>query len=168
MQGYRTIHEKRAVAYDRLPERARDEFRRKVRTLAGNFQLAARLPHSLLPWRNPVWLQFVSHKLLRLAVPWALLALLALSAILPGEGYRALWWAQIGFYLVALLGNVQAVGSRFRPAGAAASLVVLNAAAWLAFWVWVTGRAARSWGKVYYKPLASQPLQAGAIARISG
>src|SRR5580765_3408814 len=44
MQGHRVIHDKRAIAYDRLPDRPRDEFRRKVRTLAGNFQLVARLP----------------------------------------------------------------------------------------------------------------------------
>lgn len=75
MQGYRVVHDRQARAYDRLPERPGDEFRRKVRTLSGNFQLLTRLPAALLPWRNPVWFQFFSHKLLRLAVPWALLAL---------------------------------------------------------------------------------------------
>ena len=61
MQGYRVVHDERAAAFDRLPERTADEFRRKVRTLAGNFQLVARLPAVLLPWRNPVWLQFLSR-----------------------------------------------------------------------------------------------------------
>jgi hypothetical protein len=154
MQGYRVIHEKRAVAYDCLPDRARDEFRRKVRTLAGNFQLAARLPQLLLPWRNPVWLPFVSHKLLRLAVPWALLGMLLLSAVLKAPLYEWLLWGQIGFYGLALLGIVRAVGSQLRPAGAAASVLVLNAAAWLAFWVWLSGRAGKSWSKVTYKPTA--------------
>ena len=36
MQGYRVVHDSRAKAYDRLPGRVKDEFRRKVRTLAGN------------------------------------------------------------------------------------------------------------------------------------
>ena len=71
MQGYRVIHEPRARAYDRLPERPLDEFQRKLRTLTGNFQLVARLPQALLPWRNPIWFQFLSHKLLRLLMPWA-------------------------------------------------------------------------------------------------
>src|SRR5260370_19027217 len=75
MCGYRVVHDERARAYDRLPEHPRDEFRRKVRTLAGNYQLLTPLPASLLPWRNPVLLQWASHKLLRLAVPWALLVL---------------------------------------------------------------------------------------------
>src|SRR5215470_5324190 len=43
MQGYRVVHDDRARAFDRLPENPRDEFRRKVRTLAGNFQLARML-----------------------------------------------------------------------------------------------------------------------------
>jgi cellulose synthase/poly-beta-1,6-N-acetylglucosamine synthase-like glycosyltransferase len=151
MQGYRVVHEKRAVAYDRLPERTFDEFRRKVRTLAGNFQLVARMPTALLPWRNPIWLQFVSHKLLRLVVPWALLVLLVLSAILPGGVYETLFWSQVVFYSLALAGNVRSVGQRLPASAAAASVVVLNAAAWLAFWVWLSGRAGQSWSKATYK-----------------
>ena len=151
MRGRRVIHEKRAIAYDRLPERASDEFRRKVRTLAGNYQLVARLPQLLLPWRNPVWLQFMSHKVSRLIVPWALLAMLVSSAALQGPIYGLLFWAQIGFYFLSLLGNHRPVASQLRPAAAAATVVVLNAAAWLAFWVWVTGRTNRSWGKVRYR-----------------
>ena len=38
LQGKRVSHDSRAVAYDRLPERMGDEFRRKVRTLTGNFR----------------------------------------------------------------------------------------------------------------------------------
>jgi hypothetical protein len=87
---------------------------------------------------------------LRLAVPWALLAMVVLSALLWDPLYRWLFWCQIGFYGLALLGNIRAVGSRLRPAGAAGSALVLNAAAWLAFWVWITGRAGQSWTKVVY------------------
>ena len=71
LQSRRVVHEGRARAFDRLPEKAGDEFRRKVRTLSGNFQLAARVPALLVPWRNPAWLAFLSHKLGRLAAPWA-------------------------------------------------------------------------------------------------
>jgi cellulose synthase/poly-beta-1,6-N-acetylglucosamine synthase-like glycosyltransferase len=150
LQGYRVVLDPRARAYDRLPERARDEFRRKVRTLGGNFQLAARLPALLLPWRNPVWVQFVSHKLLRLAVPWALLALLAAAAALPGTFYRVAFWAQAAGYAVAALGVWTPLGRRLKPVSAAASFLVLNAAAGAAFWVWITGRLDRSWGKASY------------------
>ncbi len=155
MRGHRVIHEERARAFDRLPERARDEFRRKVRTLAGNFQLMELLPSALLPWRNRVWWQFVSHRVLRLAVPWALLAMLITSAALGGPLYRAAFWGQTAFYLMGLGGIWRRVAARSRLASAAASFLVLNAAAWVGFWVWASGRSSRSWGKIRYQAHSS-------------
>lgn len=150
MQGYRVIHDGRARAYDRLPERARDEFRRKIRTLGGNFQLAARLPGALAPWRNPIWLQFASHKLLRLAAPWALLVALAASAS-PGPPWlRAALWVQALAYAIAVAGLADPVARRSRLASAAASFLMLNSAAWVAFWVWAVGGTPRSWAKARY------------------
>jgi cellulose synthase/poly-beta-1,6-N-acetylglucosamine synthase-like glycosyltransferase len=149
LQGYRVVHEAHAVAFDRLPDKPRDEFRRKVRTLTGNFQLAALVPAALLPWRNPIWLQFMSHKLLRLVVPWALLGLLLASAALPHWWYQAAFSCQVACYVLALLGLIPAI-KPFRPASAAASFLVLNSASWVAFWVWISGRAEGSWGKVAY------------------
>lgn len=151
LQGARVVHDERARAYDHLPERPGDEFRRKVRTLAGNFQLLTRLPAALLPWANPVWLQLVSHKLLRLVVPWALLVLLTASAILPGALYRVAFWSQAACYALGLAGV--AAGTRWpnRLVSAASSFLVLNTAAFAAFWVWVSGQAGRSWTKVAYQ-----------------
>jgi cellulose synthase/poly-beta-1,6-N-acetylglucosamine synthase-like glycosyltransferase len=150
MQGYRVVHDERAHAHDRLPARTCDEFRRKVRTLSGNFQLVSQLPGAFLPWRNPVWFQLLSHKLLRLAIPWVLLAVAGLNMFLTGRLYELLLWGQAAFYLAALAGLWRPVGAQFRPAAGAASFVVLNAAAWLAFWVWITGQSRRSWCKVAY------------------
>jgi cellulose synthase/poly-beta-1,6-N-acetylglucosamine synthase-like glycosyltransferase len=150
MLGYRVVHDERAVAYDRLPDRSRDEFRRKVRTLSGNLQLAWRLPQSLLPWRNPVWPVWISHKLLRLAVPWALVGLLVSSALVPGTLQALCLSCQAGCYVVALLGLVPALARRSRLAAAAVSFLVLNVAAGLALWLWLLGRADRTWHKISY------------------
>jgi cellulose synthase/poly-beta-1,6-N-acetylglucosamine synthase-like glycosyltransferase len=155
LQGKRVIHDQRALAYDRLPECTHDEFRRKVRTLAGNFQLLTRLPQALVPLLSPVWFQFLSHKLLRLPVPWALLALLAASAMLPGWFYFSALLVQLAFYTLAILGllsNGHLVG---RIGTAAASFLVLNGAAWVAFWVWISGRAGQSWTKARYNNVPS-------------
>jgi cellulose synthase/poly-beta-1,6-N-acetylglucosamine synthase-like glycosyltransferase len=151
MQGYRVVHEGRARAHDRLPDRTRDEFRRKVRTLSGNFQLVSRLPAALVPWKNRVWFELLSHKLLRLVVPWALLAALGFSFFLKEPLYQGLFWAQIGCYLVALVGLWNPAGARLRLASGAGSFLVLNAAAWLAFWVWASGKTSRSWWRVSYR-----------------
>ncbi len=160
LQGHRVVHDDRARAYDRLPDRARDEFRRKVRTLSGNFQLIVRLPSLLLPWRNPIWWQFVSHKLARLLVPWALLGALGLAASLGGPLYRSLFLVQVSCYLIGLAGVI-GLGRRSRAVSAASSFLVLNAAAWMAFWVWISGRSARSWGKVAYKVPVACPREEG-------
>ncbi len=150
MSGHRVIHEERARAFDRLPEKTSDEFRRKVRTLAGNFQLMARMPEALLPWRNRLCWQFVSHKALRLVIPWALLVLLGTSAILAGPVYRWTFWGQVALLALGLAGANKAIAKRSRLASAVSSFLVLNAAAWVAFWVWAGGRSSRSWARATY------------------
>jgi hypothetical protein len=113
------------------------------------------LPQALLPWRNPIWAQFVSHKLLRLVVPWMLMALFIASSLLDGPLYRTAVAGQVLFYGLAVVALASRSGSRLRVAAAAGSFVILNAAAWLAFWVWVSGRAGSAWNKVAYD--APQP-----------
>jgi hypothetical protein len=48
--------------------------------------------------------EFISHKLLRWLAPFLLLGVLAASAWQPGVFYRAIFWAQVAFYLAALMG----------------------------------------------------------------
>lgn len=117
--GKRTVFEPRARAHDRVcpPEL---EFRRKVRTLAGNFQLLALMPELLAPWRNPVFVQFVSHKVGRLLVPHFLVLLFA-SNLLLTEGFYLLCLAgQCGFYALAGAGALWNRLPRPAPAGASA------------------------------------------------
>ena len=71
-RGLRTVFVPGAQVFDLAEGQASGEFRRKVRTLAGNFQSFARSPWLFDPRRNPVWWQFVSHKVFRLLVPYAL------------------------------------------------------------------------------------------------
>jgi poly-beta-1,6-N-acetyl-D-glucosamine synthase len=102
LKGFRVVFNDRARAFDRAAQDADGEARRKTRTLAGNYQLIALEPRLLLPWRNPVWLQFVSHKLARLAVPFALLAIFASSIALSSSPfYLAALLVQTAFYLLA-------------------------------------------------------------------
>jgi len=151
LQGYRVVFDGRARAYDRLPAVAA-EFRRKVRTLSGNYQLVARLPAALVPWRNPVWFALVWHKLARLAVPWAWVAAMGLAAWLGGPVYGSLFAAQLGMTVLGLAGLWPAMAARSRVASAAGSVLALNAAAAVALGVWATGRASRSWTKTAYRP----------------
>ena len=67
--GYRVILDDTAIAYD-YPTQLASEFRRKVRTLAGVYQVIGQYPALLAP-RNRMWIHFMSHKLARLLMPWA-------------------------------------------------------------------------------------------------
>jgi cellulose synthase/poly-beta-1,6-N-acetylglucosamine synthase-like glycosyltransferase len=80
LEGWRVGFTERAKAQDVRRFEAGQEYRRKVRTLTGVIQVCAWLPGVLNPVRNPLWLQFVFHKLLRLLTPWlAVVALVAMA-----------------------------------------------------------------------------------------
>lgn len=89
MADERVLFEAGAIAWDRPSAELEQESRRKVRTLAGNFQLLALEPRLLNPADNPLFLRFVGHKLLRLAGP--LFLALALFAHLMLAFYSDLW-----------------------------------------------------------------------------
>jgi biofilm PGA synthesis N-glycosyltransferase PgaC len=128
-----------ARAYDRAFEDG-GEFRRKARTLAGNFQLLAIMPRLLSPAGNRLWFETVSHKVLRLAAPFLLLALLISSLVLAGRGAWAPAAVQLGAYAVAL------VGARAGRLGRLArTFVVLNAAAVAGLWRHLAGRQRVTW-----------------------
>jgi biofilm PGA synthesis N-glycosyltransferase PgaC len=149
-QGARVIFDGRARAWDDPDLGAEREFRRKVRTLTGNYQLVQIAPW-VLSGANPLRFRFVSHKLLRLAVPFALVALLGASAAVPQTLYRAAFVLQLAFYALSLfalsnqfLSNRDLSSHRRGPltrvANAALTLIVLNSAAVVAFANFVTGR----------------------------
>jgi len=103
LAGRRVVFTERAKAFDRSAASSRAESRRKVRTLAGNVQILWLEPRLLIPVANPVWVQFWSHKLGRLAVPYALLALMTSSIALADRHavYALALAGQCAFYLLA-------------------------------------------------------------------
>jgi cellulose synthase/poly-beta-1,6-N-acetylglucosamine synthase-like glycosyltransferase len=141
-RGSRVIFDSRARAWDSPDLGKGREFSRKVRTLSGNYQLLQLAPW-LLSSENAIRFEFISHKLSRLAVPFALLALLIASVFLPQPFYRAALGAQLAFYALSLaaLAGVK-IGPLSRLADPARTVVVLNSAALVAFVNFVTGRKA--------------------------
>lgn len=139
-QGSRVIFDGRARAWDDPDLGAEKEFRRKVRTLTGNYQLLQIAPW-MLSAENPLRFRFISHKLLRLAVPFALAALLVTSVAVPERFYRGAFVLQVVFYGLALFAlSKRRQGPLTRLANAVLALVVLNTAAVVAFANFVTGR----------------------------
>jgi biofilm PGA synthesis N-glycosyltransferase PgaC len=142
-QGKRVIFDSRARAWDLPNLGAAREFSRKVRTLSGNYQLIQLAPW-LLSRQNPVRFEFVSHKLMRLAIPFALAALLVSSLFLDGLFYRAVLVGQLLFYALSALSisRLTRTGILARISDAAGTFVLLNAAALVASANFIVGRRA--------------------------
>ncbi|HEU5184779.1 MAG TPA: glycosyltransferase [Gemmatimonadaceae bacterium] len=84
LSGYRIAFVESAVAMETRSVGVRHEYRRKVRTLTGISQLLVMLPALLVPKRNPIWAQFIFHKVLRLLTPYWVLAVAIWGAVLIG------------------------------------------------------------------------------------
>jgi len=85
-KGYRVVFDPAAVAYD-YPAAPGGEFRRRLRTLAGLWQLFVRLPE-LFTSTNRMRFHFLSYKFGRLMLPWAILLILISTAALPESSWR--------------------------------------------------------------------------------
>ena len=135
--GYRLIVEEEARAFD-YPTGVETEFRRKVRTLAGNYQLMRYLPE-LLSSRNRMLFHYLSYKLARLLLPWAVLALGVVSFGLPRFWREAALAAQALFYLLALTDFAAGPGTLWKrissPARTVVSLLAATACAVAIFFV---------------------------------
>jgi biofilm PGA synthesis N-glycosyltransferase PgaC len=106
-RGYRVVFEPAARAYDLAVASPRQEFVRKVRTIAGTFQLFAREPWLFNPFRNSVWFETLSHKGLRLLTPLLhAVILVANVGLLSIPAYRWLLAAQTAFYAAAATAHV--------------------------------------------------------------
>lgn len=129
-QGYRSVLDRSAIVTDTWPGKVSGEFQRKVRTLAGNYQLFSLAPWTLGPG-NRVLFQLVSHKLMRLVVPYFFIFLLLSATWLGGESikWRIVAIAQWGFWLAAALALRIKLPMIHRVASAAGALLVLNFAA---------------------------------------
>jgi poly-beta-1,6-N-acetyl-D-glucosamine synthase len=100
-RGYRSVWEPDARAFD-YPASLRTEFWRKVRTLAGVYQITGMFPRLLLPGHR-LWIHFLSHKLGRLILPWALAAAFLASFGLPAAVRPWILALQLAFYAIAAL-----------------------------------------------------------------
>lgn len=141
-KGKRTVLEPGAQIFDQAEADSTQEFRRKVRTLAGNFQSFARHPWLFDPRRNPVWWQFLSHKVCRLLVPYAMIVALLASFLGDTVFLRFMLICQLGFHGLGLLGFL---GMRNKITNVIKIFLQLNAAAVVGAWQSLLGRRAVRW-----------------------
>lgn len=81
-KGGRVITELDAVCYEDVSNMLKEEFRRKSRIGAGNFQMIGRFWKLLSPWKGGIAFAFFSHKILRWLGPFFILAAYLCSFVL--------------------------------------------------------------------------------------
>ena len=146
-QGYRTLLENGAQVYDEPSATPRQEYERKVRTLAGNYQSFAQLSRLLNPLKSRVAVQFISHKLLRILAPFFLMVLFVSNLLLLDRPFgRIFFIAQAAFYGAAFLG---AAGPRRlrRLFSAPYVFCLLNLSALAGLYRYLSGRQQVTWQK---------------------
>ncbi len=135
-RGYRVLFEAGARAYDGMAVTARQEFGRRTRTIAGTFQLLGRERWLYSPLTNRLWVQTISHKALRLALPVLHGVLFAANvALAQSSVYGWMLAAQSAFYVAAVAGCAP------RPAVRRLKLVTVPHAICLLSWATIVGFA---------------------------
>ena len=146
-QGYRCLIEPGAIAYDTPSQSTQQESVRKRRTIAGAAQLIINQPRWLLPWKNPIWFEFMSHKIARLCSPALLLVVAGTNIALAGQPlYCLMLTLQFWFYTAAGVGYLlQRQGKKSSLFGLPLMFVSLNTTTTGALWDALRGRFRATW-----------------------
>jgi cellulose synthase/poly-beta-1,6-N-acetylglucosamine synthase-like glycosyltransferase len=147
--GFKVVYEPLAVAHEETTEDYEQEFGRRARIAAGNFQSLALVPGLLSPAAGFSAFAFWSHKLLRWCAPALMgLALLANLFLLDSTFYRLTLFTQVTFYALAYLGKAGVLrGTGRRIASVAYYFVTMNLAIAVGFWRFLRNSQRAAWDR---------------------
>ena len=148
--GYQAINELAAVCYEDVSDHLPEEFRRKARISAGNFQNLREFRALLWPlWRGVAFVWW-SHKVLRWLTPQLLLVLLAATVALVAGG--AGWFFQLALAGQLALPLVVVLDEALRRAGRHSRVLrfvthfySMNAALLVGYWRYLRGIKTTVW-----------------------
>jgi len=146
MDGKKVLFDSSALAYDVPSSDLTREKNRKTRTLAGNWQLLELNPLLLNPFKNKIWFQFVSHKILRLFAPLFLALIFVISLLLSHQlEYSLLFLLQVCAYSLAIASHFFPFLLNIPFVKPFKSFLTLMWFTVLGFWAFVTRRHLRLW-----------------------
>jgi cellulose synthase/poly-beta-1,6-N-acetylglucosamine synthase-like glycosyltransferase len=147
--GFKVVYEPEAVAHEETTEDYDQEFGRRARIAAGNFQSLQMVPGLLSPTAGFRAFAFWSHKLLRWCAPALMgLALLANLFLLHSTFYRLAFFGQVMFYTLAYLGKTGSLtGTGRRVASVAYYFVTMNLAIAVGFWRFLRNSQRAAWDR---------------------
>lgn len=149
LNGGRVIFTNDAVAYDIPSNDLSNEKRRKIRTLAGNYQLIKVCPQLLNPFRNRLFIQFISHKIMRLMAPFFMLGMLLSSVALSRDSYfyAIITSIQLIAYITAYIAynNKSNMFFKLKPVRIVNTFIYLNWYSLLALIEFMKGKKTHLW-----------------------
>jgi poly-beta-1,6-N-acetyl-D-glucosamine synthase len=146
-KGKRVIFEEKATAYDDVQENVQIEAKRKLRTLEGNFQSMANQPWIFNPMTNRLWLQYMSHKFMRLVAPYFLILCFACSLFSDNKFVHYMIIPQLLLYFLALAARLSPYIRRFKLASLCHVFVELNITAVQALYAYWFRPSTGAWEK---------------------
>lgn len=151
-KGYRSIFDPSAKAYDRPATTPAGEYRRKVRTLAGNYQIFRFFPGLFIPLKNHMALALFSHKFLRLLAPFSMIMMFLSNLFMAKESfYGSTLVCQVIFYILAILGSMtyRDADKRLfvRIASTAYAFCLMNFTAIIGLYRYLFGKQKVAWEK---------------------
>jgi hypothetical protein len=167
-RGYRVLFEAGARAYDQAAPSAEFEFARKVRTLAGNFQLFVRQPWLLNPFANRLWIQTISHKGCRLLSPLCLAVAFGANLFLLDEPfYQGTLSVQFVLYAAGMGGYLlRNSRKKVRSLSVPYAFCLLNWAVVVGFARFLNGSQRVTWEQPLHLPQAAGSMATPAKRRV--
>jgi cellulose synthase/poly-beta-1,6-N-acetylglucosamine synthase-like glycosyltransferase len=141
-RGFRAVYEPTAMVFEEAREMT--GFARRIRIMAGNLQQLRHLRQLLRPLQPLPLFFFVSHKVIRLVAPFAMLTAMAVNLLLLASPiYGASLCIQLAFYTLAAFGLTR----RLRPRALTLPyyFCMVNAAAFFGLYHALTRRKNMAW-----------------------
>lgn len=159
-QGYRVKYEPESYAAETASDNVKEELKRKVRIAAGGWQSMSRLWRILIPIPQPLLsFQYISHRVLRWSISAFVLPIIFVLNIFMLEEswlYEYLFYAQIAFYLTALLGwFLENRAIRVKILFVPYYFLMMNYAVFAGFGRWLKGSQKATWERAKRAELKS-------------
>ncbi|MFH1868334.1 MAG: glycosyltransferase family 2 protein [Candidatus Omnitrophota bacterium] len=144
--GHMSVYEEEAVAYEKTCASRKQEFYRRMRIAAGNYQFIPELKELLNPFKGMIFVEFVSHKLLRTLAPFFLLLMFLASYFAPGDFFKSIFIMQALFYIVAFIGALlESLNIHIKYLYVPYYFCLSNLAVMMGFFRFVTGKHSIRW-----------------------
>ncbi|MCC5932248.1 MAG: glycosyltransferase family 2 protein [Cyclobacteriaceae bacterium] len=153
MEGHRIIYEPDAYAEEEPSASVKEELKRKIRIAAGGIQSIVRLVPLLNFFKHGVLsFEYISHRVLRWTLaPLALPFIFILNLLLAIRGdlfFQVIFGAQVGFYLLALIGLLlESRKIKLKIAFVPYYFCIMNYAVYKGFMRYIKGNQSVLWEK---------------------